>query len=66
MKKLTLLVAACFCSVVILAENVTQKRAQQTGLAFLSGITHNNNQPMRVRTNVHIDDVSRLPEELKK
>lgn len=52
MKKLTLLVAVCFCSVVILAENVTQERAQQIGLAFLSSMTHNENQPVQVQTNV--------------
>lgn len=52
MKKLILLVAVCLCSVVILAENVTQERAQQIGLAFLSSMTHNNNQPVQVQTNV--------------
>lgn len=52
MKKLILLVAVCLCSVVILAENVTQERAQQIGLAFLSGMTHNDNQPVQVQTNV--------------
>lgn len=52
MKKLILLVSICLCSVVILAENVTQERAQQIGLAFLSGMTHNDNQPVQVQTNV--------------
>ena len=52
MKKLILLVAVCLCSVVILAENVTQERAQQIGLAFLSNMAHNDNQPMQIRANV--------------
>lgn len=52
MRKLTLLVAVYFCSVVILAENVTPERAQQIGLAFLSNMAHNDNQPVQVQTNV--------------
>ena len=52
MKKLILLVAVCLCSVVILAENVTQERAQQIGLAFLSSMVHSVNQPMQVQTNI--------------
>ncbi len=52
MKKLILLVAVCLCSVVILAENVTQERAQQIGLTLLSSMAHSVNQPMQVRTNI--------------
>lgn len=58
MKKLILLVTICLCSVVILAENVTQERAQQIGLSFLSNMAHKDNQPIQAQANIITETIN--------
>ena len=57
MKKLVYMVLACLCSTVVLAETVTQERAQQVGMAFLSSMAQIGERSIQIQassTNDHI------------
>ena len=58
MKKLVYMVLACLCSTVVLAETVTQERAQQVGMAFLSNITQAEKRSIHVQANTTADIVN--------
>lgn len=64
MKTKTLILSfLCITCIAIKAQNIAsiaQQRAQQMGLAFLSSMAYNDNQPVYVPSNTHID-VSILP-----
>lgn len=57
MKKIVYIVFACLCPVIVLAETITQKHAQQIGLAFLASIKQGEKQSIHGRANTTADIV---------